>query len=117
MAEKIDDPIRFAAVEWAEYAEMAGIPDKNGPDGRWFMEPEVVLAVRDELPAEALDDTTAIDADRLIFSQRERLLRYFQDAYETSRDEEKPPKSAWWWWLDEIIAGTYTETLPDYLSE
>jgi len=114
---RIEDPIEYAAVEWAQYADMAGIPDETGPDGMWFIEPILVLTVRDELPPEALAFTEAIEADRRIFAQREKLLPYFQWVYKYSRAKENPPKSSWWWWLDEIVAGTYTEPLPDYLSK
>lgn len=113
---KADNQIEYEAAVWAEYAAMAGVPDEHGPDGEWFMEAVVVITVRDDLPAAAAAHPTALEADRRIFSQREKLLPYFRDAYRI-RAEENPPKSAWWWWLDEIVAGTYTEALPEYLSE
>ncbi len=107
------DPEIEAAI-WLDYAKMAGVRDEPGING-WFIEPVAVLGVRDELPPESLRFPEAVEADRLIFHRRKELLPYFQEAY-SIREQEGIPKSSWWWWLDEIIAGTYPEPLPDYLT-
>lgn len=99
---------------WGEYADDAGKVCRWHPKRPLVIEPELILFVRDELPADALKHDAVQDSDRRIL--RREFLAYFEMAYAAFRERERPSRSAWWWWLDEIAAGTYAEALPDYLS-